>query len=351
MARRRADAQNGFAQPGRRMQRPPPSNQYLAAASMRAIDGARSKRRRRGAKTRPEAKIKTKPRQRGRIQDSPAVRFPRRFLSPPPSHRLRPDPRPCSPPALANGFDRPPAPDVRRPRIEAKRVPSIRAWGMGSAARAPSVAPQSEGGRKRKKLRAPGRPTPQAGPRPHSTGFHGQQSLKAEGRTLAPIDRSEKNRERFGRWAVSAATAPGDRNPTGAPQAGPAPAERFGALCLAAGKRRAGRPSPTPSPSPSRPGGPAAPLAVEPIGLGEVEPKRSGERPCGQHPRPPAQPAAPPRGAAIDSAKQAQPGAGSNGGGLPPAKWPAPGALWRASWRASQKPDAKSGRAPKPQAF
>ena len=179
-----------------------------------------------------------------------------------------------------------------------------------------SVAPHCEGGRKRKKLRAPSRSTPQAGPRaapPHPTGFHGRQSLKAEGRALAPIDRSEKNRERFGRWAVSAATAPGDRNPTGTPQAGPAPAERFGALCPAAGKRRAGRPSPTPSPSPSRPGSLAAPLAVEPIGLGEVEPKRAGERPCGHHPRPPAQPAASPRAAAIDSAKQARPDAKSNG--------------------------------------
>ena len=50
--------------------------------------------------------IETKPRQRGRIQGGPTVRFPRRFLSPPPSHRLRPDPRPFCPPPWPMRFAR-----------------------------------------------------------------------------------------------------------------------------------------------------------------------------------------------------------------------------------------------------
>lgn len=282
---------------------------------MRAIDRARSKRRRRSAKARPEAKIKTKPRQRGRIQGGRPFDFQDAFY-----HRR-----------LHIGFGRTRAPARPPPRLgqwvrpaAGARCPSAAhrsetgsvysGLGNGCAARAPFRRPPLRRGKKAEEIARPQSPNPAGRPSPpHSTGFHGQKSLKAEGRALAPIDRSEKNRERFGRWAVSAATALGDRNPTGTPQAGPAPAERFGALCPAAGKRRAGRPSPTPSPSPSRPGGPAAPLAVEPIGLGEVEPKRSGERPCGKHPRPPAKPAASPQAAAIDSAKQAQPDARSNG--------------------------------------
>lgn len=147
----------------------------------------------------PTARRQSAPRGQNKIEKTSAKRqisrrlgrsIPRPLFETPPAHWIRPAPNPFRPRLGQCG-----SPGRGRPAAHRSGTcsgyPCFGGWG---AQRAPhSVAPTAKGEESGRncapQVAQPRRPA-LARPPPHPTGSHGQHSLKAQGRALAPIDRT-----------------------------------------------------------------------------------------------------------------------------------------------------------------